>query len=355
MKFHKYTNLFFIGLLALFCLSQCSLPSSQEELHGVWLGAYTEYMPNTPLPVINDFHEDGSVLTKRLNKEEKIYSWSLRGSDLRVDTMNYRVLALSEDSLMTSNNYRFVFRRLKHADLKVTPEELRKYIENNAWTDGTNNFYFDGEQVATEQESGKVETRCWNIEKYRHFYFLYQYGDQEDCNRSSIGRVMQITKLAGELHLEGWNEQGKKTYKLKKVKTAKSFSDVVAKGSFQLCSMYTISSNHHAGKSYEGGGYTIKQHFLNNYETPDAAKGQSGFITLRFVVNCEGKSGRYEVIGMDNNFKPFDFNRFITEQLTALMKDMKGWSPYEVDGTYYDSYKIINLKIQDGQIVSISF
>ncbi len=353
MNIFKYVYPCTFLLLLVFFLSQCQLPNSEQELYGLWLGVHLEYQPNLPQPVLNEYRADGMVTAKRIGKEEKVYPWSLNGNILSVDTIDYDLLALSDDSLLSANNYRFLFRRAKDAPIEKTTEELRAYIENASWIDGQYKFHFDVEKLITEDGQGAINMRCWNIEKYGQYAFLYQNGYWENCNLDQSARVMQITKAAeNQLNFSIWNETGKRELSCAKSTDKPNFEILKKERTFQRCHVYGLRGNLPAGKNYEGGGKAIEDYFYTHYKAPKGVK-ESGFITLRFVINCEGASGEFETLEMDANYKSYNFVPGISEQLMQLAKKMDKWIPLELDGQVYDERKIITFSIQKGAIKAI--
>lgn len=346
---YSATGLLLLALL----LIQCQLPNSEQELYGLWLGVHIEYQPNLPQPVLNEYRADGTLTAKRMGKEEKVYSWSLNGNTLKVDTMDYDLLALSADSLLSANNYRFLFRRVKDAPIEKSTEELRAYIENASWIDGEQKFHFDVEKLITENEQGAINMRCWNIEKYGEYAFLYQNGYWENCNLDQSSQVMQITKTAdNQLNFSIWNETGKRELSCTKSIDKPDFEALKKERTFQRCHVYGLRSNLPAGKDYEGGGKAIEDYFYTQYKKPKDIR-ESGFITLRFIINCEGESGEFETLEMDANYKSYNFDTGISEQLVQLGKKMDEWIPLELDSEVYDQRKIINFSIQNGAIKAI--
>lgn len=82
-------------------------------------------------------------------------------------------------------------------------------------------------------------------------------------------------------------------------------------------------------------------------------KGQNGWVTVRFVINCRGETGRFRMPQIDRNYQPCTFHRALTDQLLAATKELHNWQPGQYDGATYDSYYYLNFKIADGAVQDI--
>lgn len=131
---------------------------------------------------------------------------------------------------------------------------------------------------------------------------------------------------------------------------------------YEVCDEAKIFQYYNFAKNtqYKGDRKAIKQYILANYK-PIEDKSQNGYLTIRFVVNCEGEPGWYKVYEVDKDFQKTPFKTEISEQLIRLTKDLKDWIPAKGllrmegkdDGVIYDSYVYLSYKIKDGQVVEI--
>ncbi|MGB0839679.1 MAG: hypothetical protein ACPGXL_06040 [Chitinophagales bacterium] len=106
------------------------------------------------------------------------------------------------------------------------------------------------------------------------------------------------------------------------------------------------------GLEYEGEKPVIIEAFEKNYQ-PENAKKETGSLRVRFIVNCEGETGRYRTLGMDNNYKEKVFDASIVEQIVSIIKSLKGWKQKADEGMKIDYYQYLVFKIQEGQIKEI--
>lgn len=123
---------------------------------------------------------------------------------------------------------------------------------------------------------------------------------------------------------------------------------------FTICDEDRVFQYYEFGRGllYKGEKIKIIEHFRDGLEINDQ-KDESGFLTIRFIVNCEGKTGRYRVQGMNNDYKEKAFNEDLTSQLLSLTKQLDGWMIGEYEGKRYDYYQYLTFKIENGKLMEV--
>jgi hypothetical protein len=101
---------------------------------------------------------------------------------------------------------------------------------------------------------------------------------------------------------------------------------------------------------YKHGKKALRDSVLRKYLV---SINESGYLTFRFVVNCEGKAGRYTVIQNDLDFKPKEFDEELTSHLFTITQDLKEWRPVILENESRDYYMYITYKLLDGKIIEI--
>ena len=91
----------------------------------------------------------------------------------------------------------------------------------------------------------------------------------------------------------------------------------------------------------------ITQHYQNSGYT------DSGYLTIRFVINCEGEAGRYIIHENDLDLNPTKLDPQMVEHLFELTSQLKKWNPNIIKGEPKDSYMFITYRIENGKIVEI--
>lgn len=106
------------------------------------------------------------------------------------------------------------------------------------------------------------------------------------------------------------------------------------------------------GLVYEGEKRQIINTFKDKFKYPET-KGQTGFITVRFIINCEGETGRFRVIEMDLNLKAKRFDKNISNQILNITKGLDGWKPLDRWEKVWDVQQYLTFKFEDGVITDI--
>lgn len=110
--------------------------------------------------------------------------------------------------------------------------------------------------------------------------------------------------------------------------------------------------NNGKGMEYEGDKPALTDVFHKQYK-PVVSIGQTGFIRIRFIVNCNGEPGRFRMLCSDLNYLPVQFDTKITDQLLAITKSLKGWKPKLWKESKVDYYQYLLFKIKDGNLIAI--
>lgn len=106
------------------------------------------------------------------------------------------------------------------------------------------------------------------------------------------------------------------------------------------------------GLVYEGEKKKLVETIRDKFNYPET-KGQTGFITVRFIINCEGQTGRFRVIEMDLNLKAKKFDSNISNQILNITKDLDGWKSLERWEKVWDVQQYLTFKFEDGVITEI--
>jgi hypothetical protein len=133
-----------------------------------------------------------------------------------------------------------------------------------------------------------------------------------------------------------------------------SFDPAVDAPSFTVCNPKVVFQYYNTGSYYKDHKKEIAQHFTSRYVRPVDTLHQTGYLTIRFIINCKGETGRFRMYELDSNYQPFHFNEKIGEQLMKLAKQLNGWQPALYKEKIYDSYQYITFRIRNGNIISIT-
>lgn len=107
------------------------------------------------------------------------------------------------------------------------------------------------------------------------------------------------------------------------------------------------------GLTYPGGKDAIKNECLKKYKYLPENKSFSGYIMVRFIINCKKETGRFRIQPMDFDFSLTECPNNLKEQLLSIVKGLKEWESASEKDKGSDFSKYLNFKIQNGQIENI--
>ncbi|MTI20377.1 hypothetical protein E1176_05020 [Fulvivirga sp. RKSG066] len=105
------------------------------------------------------------------------------------------------------------------------------------------------------------------------------------------------------------------------------------------------------GLQYKGEKIAIYEAFNKSYEPVDT--DESGWVRVRFIVNCEGKTGRFRLLSSDFNYQEKTFDSEITDQLLSIAQKLTGWRALPGKQGGLDYYQYLTFKIEKGHIIEI--
>ncbi len=123
---------------------------------------------------------------------------------------------------------------------------------------------------------------------------------------------------------------------------------------FQLCfSEARVKQyfNFSQGMQYDGEKAAIVEVFRQDYEAVDVP--QSGWIRIRFIVNCKGESGRFRLSASNTQYQAQEFDSRVTDQLLSITQSLNGWKPLPDSKDPRDYYQYLTFKIEDGALKEV--
>lgn len=79
----------------------------------------------------------------------------------------------------------------------------------------------------------------------------------------------------------------------------------------------------------------------------------NGYITVRFLVNCEGKTGLFRVQQMTTELKGMVQDKELEDMLLRFTKSLDGWIPKEIKGFKVGYYQYLTYKIENGKVSEV--
>lgn len=122
---------------------------------------------------------------------------------------------------------------------------------------------------------------------------------------------------------------------------------------FKLCDEQHISQNYQVNPVYPTGTEAMQNYLRTAFNTHIISRKISAIITIRFLINCKGETGRFRAFQVDTSYKPVELPPEISHYLLASVRKLGNWLPGTYQSKSYDCYKFISFRIQAGQLVSI--
>jgi len=121
---------------------------------------------------------------------------------------------------------------------------------------------------------------------------------------------------------------------------------------FEVCDEnYILQYYNPERATYSKGKNGLRNFILSNYKNKNYT--DSGYLNIRFVINCKGEAGRYVIHENDLNLEPKTFTKDLKNQLFELTTQLKKWNPNFTRDLERDSYMYISYRIENGNITEI--
>ncbi|MEM7105973.1 MAG: hypothetical protein AAF502_22750 [Bacteroidota bacterium] len=323
-------------------------------IQGTWVGAHKAYNGHlSPFPSIFDFKPEGILNHLIVGSDyNEGLAWSIDNQELSLDTFNFNLIALDNDKLSYQSGNLTTMVRLRSPLTNRSKSELDDLLANSVWsnTKGDKSFEFS-DSTATVSRNGNLEIRCWDSFAYKNYLLLF-FIENKSCE-GAAGRIYQVVDFSeNRLILLGNNELESGRIVL----TRQKDMPIVDQNSdhFQLCGFYAGRSHLSVSDAHEMGGRFIQNTFSENFQCNASWKGITGFLRLKFMVNCEGKTGMLSWQTMDKFYKSMVVPTSLTDHLEDIFELTGNWKPLERNDYIHDAWKSIIFKIEDGNLVSIA-
>lgn len=107
------------------------------------------------------------------------------------------------------------------------------------------------------------------------------------------------------------------------------------------------------GLKYKGEKAALVSAIQNSYKPIKSGKNQSGYIRLRFIINCQGEAGRFRVLSSDFDYRDKEFDKAIVNELLTVVKGLDGWEIMTNKEKSLDYYLYLIFKLEEGRIIEI--
>jgi hypothetical protein len=104
-------------------------------------------------------------------------------------------------------------------------------------------------------------------------------------------------------------------------------------------------------KAFVGSKKQFRDNILSEYKNEKYS--DSGYLNFRFLVNCEGKAGWFEIIEMNLDLEESSLNKEMVNQLFKLTSNSKHWNILNYKEANQNYYMYISYRIEHGEITEI--
>ncbi|UCA61833.1 hypothetical protein KB553_10015 [Chryseobacterium rhizoplanae] len=124
---------------------------------------------------------------------------------------------------------------------------------------------------------------------------------------------------------------------------------------FKICNPDTSFQyyNFSKGFQYTGEKYQIQKEWNEKYPAIISKLKETGYITVRFLVNCDGKTGLFRIQEMDKNYIKISFSQDFVNTILKFIKELDGWVINEYNGQKVDYFQYLTFKIENGVVKEI--
>lgn len=350
-----------VSLLGLYAPLLHAQSPSHEQLIGTWIGVHTEWDDDffCPLPTYIRLDANGAYQLGMVDDSAQplLSTWAVQGDSVRLDTIHYapRQVSTPGDLLRIGTRYPMVFR--KFGAISIDSASTYQQLNGRVWQSDnlTISLYTNG-QVSLENAATKKKTaHFWRIVRFGSSVFLVIRGNQHNTD-GGFKPLWQIASLSSnQMQAIGWNgcTVTRETFRL--IRTI-PLDEACRPSEFQPCSTCFSQKWNTRSISSPTKRYDLTQLVTNHYQ-PVQQAGQSGLIWVRFVVNCEGEPGSFELSGFDEDYCPKLFDSRITDQLRAICQNRVGTDPalrqLKLADPAHDVSVAITFRLKDGRITDI--
>lgn len=352
-----------LGLLVFSAQAQNQSPT-MEQLVGTWIGESNERDLNSvqPLPFRMTFQADSTVLLALIANGalERKVAWSVKNKAVWIDSSRFGPgqWQLAGDLLKISGWTPFRFHKL--INIPFDTAASRQQLMNRVWESDSLRYYlYDNGTVCLENKKTTNRTlHYWQLVSVEQSLFLRVQGSQQETDGNGHFALQFVRLTNKTLTLRGWN--GKQWGDTDFVNTQiLNPNKTCEPQGFQLCDTYLFKPDQrYPYYEYKRGRLGAIRRLVDREFrlVPDVK--QSGLVRFRFVVNCQGKAGMFEMLTVDENYERCQFDTRITDQLRQIVEHkITDWEPGKGVGddthNIYDTVCLLTFRFKEGQLVEI--
>lgn len=332
----------------------CVDPPEEPTLKGVWEGQYRDEIAHWPLPMYMIFDNDSLVHSMKNSDEPTVEPYEQFGEYLKIDTVLWEVKKINAKELILENEEGlFVFKRNNEYSLLEDSieyfyqqywktivdnqhgliEELSFYGDNDSASKAIKRYFYQNKLV--HEESLKTQ---FAISNFKQQYFITQTNLTQ--NKDTISESIQLILRFNKTKIKTQNDY---------FQVGKVFD---SSKPFVHCKNTRPRLFQDSQLKYKGGKMALEKYFLDNYEWIET--DESGFITIRFTVNCQGEVGDLELEQINSESREVLFDYEIINQLLNITAQTPNWIPAKnEDGEPTDARAVLIFKMKQGTLIEV--
>jgi hypothetical protein len=344
----------------LFCCFVMASCRPEPQIRGLWLGGALEIDKSVyqALPVLWDFQKDSVTVFAFESNTTIPLPWGFAPGQLKIDTTWLTQLSLTDKTLSLDFPYRMHFHKIPLPTQEMNSAAIHKKLAGHYWSSDVERIHLDEDQTLRVLAEGQSNAwqYCWQISSYGNYQFLIRKGNPFGC-AGFVQYPEYILRVEDDFfETLRWLDGAFQVVRYDKMPP--SAAPAMQAAPFQTCNPYLYINNpanryYYKGTFYKGGIYAIRKEVDRIYQ-PVPIDGEDGLIRIRFIVNCQGQAGQYEVLELDNDYRPKTFDSSISGQLLAITRQLQDWKAGKLEnGIPIDTYRILTFRIDDGQVIDI--
>ncbi len=335
---------------------------TRAQLTGTWIGVHTELDADftCPLPTYMQLSADSVYRLGMVDGSAApmTSTWAMEGERVRLDTIHFapRLVTIQEDLLRVGAAFPMVFRRFS----SVPMDSVRTYqhLSGQVWQSAnlTVSLYSNGRASLNYHATQQHTTHFWRLAVFEQSVFLVLSGSQHtrEGGYKPLWQVMDVSP--NQFQAIGWNGCAVATETFRRVRSLLPDEPYRAT-SFQPCSTCFQPLWQTVRLSNTSRRYELNQ-LLARYYQPVTTRGQSGLLTISFVVNCAGESGLFDVKGVGDDYCPKAFDHLLTSQLLTICRNHLATTAFLHPGKdpadqTRDTAVSLTVRLKDGYITDI--
>ena len=292
-----------------------------------------------------------------LVKGNKIYNFQILGDTLRTYEDN-KVIHVFErtfaktPNLNSTKEFHKILKSQVWQDLTKVDrpnESLEKeifYQFRDSLVNRNTNYYLNDKLVYSELENFE-----YTLRQYENHYFILIKGRHSE---SQYNVLLQLKDVASKKLLFS----GIKNFEVFELSGAERKGNLKIEGSnkFVVCNEDILGQYYYKGMGsrFQGGLNKVRRIFNQTVTTTDK-ESDTGYIRIRFLINCDGEIGRFSILEVDKAYEPTSFSHELVAQLFQVTTTLSAWELERLPqtGKTYDNYRHLTFKIQNGKVLDI--